>query len=247
MREARQQNGGRASRVPTLSVSFASVVFFGLLLSGCASMEILQPTESPATSAPPLSAEVPSSDLKADTALIEVSATGFDLLDADGDRIDTFEYYDDESADAIAALTELFGTAPKVESQAVAEDSRAVDKNSWKGFAVWDYGSVGDDPGQPAFSVQVTAAAAGHIAVETNDGISIGDTEDDVEDVAYTSSASEADGRELAVYSLDETLLPDGVQTYIEDGPAAYSVHALVFADTGTVNEITAPNANFGS
>lgn len=247
VREVTQLYRGRATRIPTISVSVAGVVFFGLVLSGCASMEMLQPTESPVTSAPPLSAEVPAPDLKADTALIEISATGFDLLDAAGDRIDSFDYYDDDSADAISVLTELFESEPKVQIESAGSDLRAYDKNSWKGFAVWNYGSVGDDPGQPAFAVHVTAASVAHIDIATNDGITIGDTEADLVEDAYNTTESDADGRPLTVYSFDETLLPDGVQTYIEDGPAAYSVQAVVFADEGTVSEITAPNANFGS
>jgi len=244
VRDVTQVYRGRATRIP---LSFAGVVFLGLVLSGCASMQMLQPTETPVTSAPPLSAEAPTPDIEADTVLVEVSATGFDLLDADGDRIDSFDYYTDDSADAISTLADLFGSEPDVELQTAGTDSRAFDTNSWKGFALWNYGSVGDGPGQPAFAVHVTAASVAHIDIATNDGITIGDAEADLIESAYNTSQTEADGRALTIYSFDETLLPDGVQTYIEDGPAAYSVQALVFADEGTVSEITAPNANFGS
>ena len=245
MREVTQGYRGHASRIPSLSASFASVIFFGLLLSGCASMEMLQPTESPVTSAPPASVEVPAPHDEEDTALVEVSATGIDLLDADGEKIETFDYYDDESDEAIATLTALFGADPEVEPVAATE-ARSYDKNSWKGFVVWDYGSVGDEPGQPAFAVHVTAGSVAHIDIRTNDGIAVGDAEAQLAAAAYNSAEADHDGRALTIYSFDETLLPDGVQTYIEDGPAAYSVQALVFADKGTVSEITAPNANFG-
>ena len=247
MPEVTQLYRGRSARIPTRSLSLASVVFFGLLLSGCASMEMLQPTESPASSAPPMSSQVPSPDIEAETTLIEVSATGFDLLDADGERIDSFDYYDDDSAEVISTLTDLFGAEPTVETQDVATHFRSYETNTWKGFAVWDYGSVGAGPGEPAFAVHVTAQAINHITVETNDGVAIGDAEASAADASYNSTNTGYDGRELTIYSLDETLLPDGIQTYIEDGPAAYSVQAWVFSDTGTVDEITAPNANFGS
>lgn len=247
MPEVTQLYSGRSARIPVRSLSLASVVLFGLLLSGCASMEMLQPTESPATSAPPVSSQVPAPDIEAETTLIEVSATGFDLLDAEGEHIDSFDYYDDESAEAISTLTDLFGVEPTVESQGAVTHFRPYETNTWKGFAIWDYGSVGDNPGEPAFAVHVTAGAINHISVTTNDGVAIGDAEASAADESYNSTDTDYDGRGLTIYSLDETLLPDGVQTYIEDGPAAYSVQAWVFADTGTVDEITAPNANFGS
>ena len=235
---------GRAQAQPTVTMAVTGLILSTLLLTGCGSMEVLDATESPEASVPPQ--DDSGVDATTEPVLIEVSAAGIDLLGASGELVDTFGYFEDESQEAIESLTDLFDEKPTVTQRDSKSHSREVTDVTWPGFTIRNFGMAGASPDEPAFSIVVTSNEVDGIAIETNDAVRIGATEEEVADAAYADFDTEYNERELVIYRLDEDLLPEGEVTYLEDGPAAYSITAWVFEDAGVVSRITAPETNFG-
>ena len=241
-----RQPAGHAQGKPTIALAMTGFIMCALLLSGCGGMEVLSATESPEASVPPEKSDDTDSKVMSDTVLIEISATGIDFLGASGELIDSFEFFEDESQEAVQSLTELFEEKPAIAKRDAVKQSRAATDNVWPGFTLRNFGAAGATPDQPAFSIIATASDVNGIAVETNDAIRVGATEDEVEEAAYTDTDTGYNKRDLVIYRLDEDLLPEGEVTYLEDGPAAYSISAWVFEDEGVVSRISAPATNFG-
>jgi hypothetical protein len=146
-----------------------------LALSGCAA----EPAETLPTATPtPTPTETP----EPTTAVVLVGSETLDLLGDTGQQLGSIDYAID-TADAIAQLTEVFGTEPQVVPYTAQhmEETNGV-SYVWPGFEVrdYDYPAVVTPPYTWQFQVLVTAAEVGEISVQTVDELSVGSSFDAV-------------------------------------------------------------------
>lgn len=151
-------------------------------------------SSSPAAPPPPAAPSAsPTVEPATDAAEVSVTGTGFTITDASGDVTFTHEWAD-ESAPAVAALTELFGAAPTDDFQNGDSENYAYDIFVWPGFRLYDVRlGEGNRPRAevpaPTF-VSYDANTVGEATIADEFGIEIGMTSDEVRalgvDVAST-------------------------------------------------------------
>ena len=157
-----------------------------LLLAGCATApapaeNVAAPSPSPTATPTPTPTPVPT--------VITLNSDSVLVADQNGCIITTLDYFD-RGIDLAATLTETFGFPPAVEVVA----PKATDfgfqgtKYDWEGFILyWQYGYE-DDPtsgvSEPPYSyrsmITTTVAAVRGIAVQSTDGVQVGDGQGDL-------------------------------------------------------------------
>ncbi len=190
-----------ASVAGALLVAIVVVLVIYLVQSATRSDEASAPASSaestPSAPAAPPPAPAPSTPVPSEPAVeaaeVSVTGTGFTIADTSGQTTFTHEWAD-ESAPAVAALTELFGTAPTDDFQNGDSENYAYDIFVWPGFRLYDV-RLGEGnrprPEVPAPTfVSYDANTVGEARITDEFGLEIGMTADAVRalgvDVAST-------------------------------------------------------------
>lgn len=235
-------------------IKFGLAVFVGLSLAGCATATgpsaapttgastpsatqapTATPTASPTASPTPTPTPTPTE--AAITALV-ISAADIELIDADGSAIDEFAYNDD--ADTVReALTSAFGSEPEMSTDS---DGGTTDYY-WEDFSFRAYDSA--TGANRTFYVVAEGASVGDIAIETADGIAVGDAEADVETVAFDNHTDDGGSETIEFYSLDKTAV-DVAESTDGGDPAINFVRVWVPKPGTEITRIDAPIANYG-
>jgi hypothetical protein len=233
------------TRAPLLAIATLS-----LLLVGCVPTTP-QPTGTPSADAP--SATPSPTPTPATVALVTVLAESVTVTDSAGEEISTLDYF--APIDEVRAeLTEAFGFEPAV---AVVErtpsDRFAGTIYDWQGFSVsWFYGFDGEPgsgvavpPFEPTIYITATTASVGEVAIETADGLRVGDDGTGLGQ-AYPEAAfpyTDANGQDMLAVHIGTVPLP--VEGENAEGTYTFSVSVSATVP-GSVVSIYAPAKNYG-
>lgn len=184
-----REPGEPGSRTPLILGIIAGILLVAVIVTLAIALNrpsTPAPAEStpPATSAPDPAPSTPSAtptdDGVGEPVALDFAGTGFTLADADGDEVFTFGWRD-ETADAIAALTEAFGAAPTQRVEP-GDGSHYPDYTvyQWDGFMLFDMvetpgGTTRADYSQPTY-VLFSKNEIGGIRLTAEHQLAIGQT-----------------------------------------------------------------------
>ena len=210
------------------------------------------PAGSPATPPPPsVSPTAPATvepvdeeDPDPEAATILLRTDFFAVLDDDGAVMQQFDYFDDPTA-AIAALTEVFGSAPTVTAFEGHTHQWPGNAYAWDGFSIVDWvGGPGIAYGED-FAVTAGSAVVRGLAVETVGGITVGSSDAQIVAAGGLVQSFSYEGTSATWYQLDVQPGTDPEWAEFQGGPKIY-VNAAVDIAGGPVTLLTAPVANYG-
>ncbi len=176
-------------------LSFTVAVILVALVSGCAqdARPDLSPAQSPAASSsdavstpspPPTESPDPTAEATDGAAdvpsTILVRADGLEILNGEGDLL-TKVHYADPVEGVVADLTRAIGRAPVLGRFQGGIESDPGTLYNWDGLQVHDSDFQGPPPRHPEWSVSVSTASAGALAVSTGERLSVGLTQAEVE------------------------------------------------------------------
>lgn len=149
-------------------------------LTGCSSL----PAPPPALPLAPSSAPSAASSATPEPELIQrrvvITATEIQLFGDEGTLTSTLTYFD-ATASVVAALTEQFHAAPVVtETPGRCCHTFPAVHYDWGGFKLSDDEKLMGKPTGPEFTIGATAAEIGTVAIETVDGVRVGDLASEV-------------------------------------------------------------------
>jgi hypothetical protein len=151
------------------TIPIALVVAMTTPLVACASPS---PAPSPSTTA---AVETPSPSPTAEpkAALITFTAETVVITTDNGETLATFNYFQ-PTAEIVPALTEVFGFEPTVE-RTVPYEGWPSTWIEWEGFRIQDTEQESDGVYYVDYRISAETAAVRGIAIQTVDGISVGD------------------------------------------------------------------------
>lgn len=222
-------------------------VIFVAALSGCASPASTTPSSSPAASEAPAPEPTPTPE-EPTAASVRVSTEAVEILDAEGEVLESFEYFDDETAPIVEALTEAFDSEPVVENVDGGVHPSWTE-HTWGGFAVWDYTTGKWDgsafPETNAFRVVIQSAEENGIDIETKEGISVGDDAADVAAVSFRDHVDTGGTKDVHFFSLDRVYIEPKVDKG-DDDFRYFATSAWVEPTDDKVYRIDLPSRNWG-
>jgi hypothetical protein len=229
--------------VAKLKIAVASIALT-LALVGCSSTEpqsiaptsTSSPTPLPTPSATPVSSESTEEAVApaAEPDRLVITASGFQLLLDDGTVSREFGYFE-PIAPVVTELTTLFGQEPEVNTY----DGTGSADYDWAGFHMGTDGPA-ISPIRAEIIIFVTAPEVNGIAIETVDGISVGDPIADLEAAnPNDSSRWTRDGGEQLDVTLDSTPITPG------ETEKMFSVTVTAFPSSGPITQFSAPMKNF--
>gem|GEM_PF-927989 len=189
-REARPDREPR-SRTPLVLGIIAAVLFVAVVVTLAIALTrppaaTPTPTTPPATSAPVTTtpSPTPTADAATEPVALQLSGTGFALVDEAGDEVFTYAWADDAAA-AVTALTDAFGTAPTTRVEP-GDGTHYPDYTvyQWDGFMLFDMvetagGTPRAEYAQPSY-VLFSRNEIGGISLAAEHGLKIGMTVDAV-------------------------------------------------------------------
>lgn len=199
------------TRVPGIA---ASAIVAMALLSGCATP-----------------------DAQGGPSRIVVSAESIDVLGDDGAALATFDYRQ-PTAEVVEGLSEYLGEP--VESRTRwRSDSLNATLHNWLGFQLFDTDAVEEGPYSPNHHIITIVGEVRGIAIETPDGISVGDPLDEIDltSAEWEDLPSKTEGGQRTI-RVDPVSLP--AAEGVGDNP---TLTVLVNADidANAVDRISAP------
>ena len=230
--------------------AFAIVVMFAaaITLTGCIAGwgPAASPTPSPTTEATPTPTPTPTPPVAASVA---VSAEAIAVLDATGAAIVSFDYFQ-PTAEVVAGLTQFLGAPVDSPNPGSIESPPGVD-HVWGDLRLYDTDPPGAAPEDPNHFVFVEGPSAGPLPVATAPGIGsatgvrVGDPVSSMI-IGVELSASSTDpgtGVTTEVHRIGIVPLPPRPDSAIERN---LGVMVVSHSDTGLVDRLVAPSANYG-
>lgn len=204
----------------TLAVATALLVV--LALTGCAQELAAESTPTPTATATPTPTPTPDPTV----TLVTLTPDAITLTDSTGVVRGSYNYFQ-PTEEVVAGLTEVFGFAPTVE-HVQAYEGYPWNAIEWEGFVLRDSDQESDGVYYPNNRVTVTTAAVRGVAIETVDGVSVGDDPAALE-AAYPDGVGHGTNSGNDVYSViyGEIPLPDFDFGGGEDGPFSFSVSVM--------------------
>ena len=176
------------------------------------------PASAPEDTAPsgsdqPSESEAPTGE----PAELELSATGFTLVDAAGTELFAYGWRDD-AQQAVTELSEAFGAAPGTRTEA-GNGTNYPDYTvyAWEGFSLYDMvpidgGATRDEYSQPSY-LRVAANTVGDIAITAEFDVEIGMPVDDVRSATPDREAERGSGIRF-VFGADRSSVSGGIPSY---------------------------------
>ena len=223
----------RTPFTPLLTPALALVVLTAL----AACMPAAPPAATPTLSSPSPTATATATEepIGPTPATVVITASLILVNDSAGTTIDQFDYFNDPTA-VITAFTEYFGGDPVITPFEGGDEGPPSNDYSWDEFTI-NISDGGSGMYGNHLSVQTTAATVRGLAIETVDGIAVGDT-------AATASAVGAIVGDSAY--LNASLEIDHISADNELPGALVFVHLALTASGGTIIALYAPSTNFG-
>ena len=153
-----------------------AVIASVVLIAGCAATPVAEPGEPDPTTAPV-------AEETSDVATLSIGGNAISTLDDSGAVVTSFDYTGG-GADAVAFLTDVFGTEPAVAPRPGDGSCTAAATSATWGddefVLLYDFAAQTGHPDGQAVVVQAKADAVGDVAVQTPQGVGVGDTFDDL-------------------------------------------------------------------
>lgn len=206
---------------PRLTSAALSALAALVLLAGCTAAA---PEPTPAPTRTPVAEVTPTPDPA--VTLVTVTADAITLTDSSGVVRGTFDYFQ-PTDEVVAGLTEAFGFAPTME-QVNPPEGLPWNAIEWEGFVLRDIDQESDGVYYPNNRITVTTAAVRGIAIETVDGVSVGDDPAALE-AAYPDGLSYGtnSGNDIYAISFGYIPLPDFDFGNGQTGPFSYRVSVM--------------------
>jgi hypothetical protein len=220
-----------------------------LLLSGCVSAPeepspttaVAEPSAEPTSTA--TSEPTPVEQPQAETVI--VTAESITVASDDGSPLAEFDYFQ-PTDEVVDGLTEAFGVEPTDERFEGAIEAPPATVWTWDGFELRDPDPAGEPPFWVNHWVRVGAAEVNGVAVETVDGVRVGDDAQTIEarypDTSDRVTAGDEPER-LDVYLGAIPLPQEGENS---DGNYEFSVWLIAKDPSAEISEFRAPSPNFG-
>lgn len=229
----------RGSLSVVLAISVATV------LAACAPAAAPAPSPTETSSAP----TTPPPTTEPVAASVAITAEAITVLDADGGALATFDYFQ-PTTEVVDGLTALLGTPVDSPNPGGIETPPGVD-HMWGDLRLFDTDTPGAAPYTPNHYVFVTGPAAGSVPIATAagvgsaDGIAVGDpaTELTIGVEAGAPYTDPATGRTSLVSTIGIVPLPAHPD---DPAPRNFAVMVVSYTDTGLIERLVAPSANFG-
>ncbi len=205
-----------------------------LALSACGGGPVPGPTVTSGPEGGPT--ETPSEpDPSTVAARIHVSTNGVLVFAVDDTQLAEFTAYD-PAAEAVAKLTEVFGTEPAVTDSAGGLETAPSRTYDWSGFSIIDY--EGLTIMNSDFVVQVTTAAVDDVQVYTYFDLQVGDP---FADAVAMSDYDPGFPDYTGIGSI-----PVDAATVGEPGMTGLAIYVGVFGAGGAISSYAAPSPNWG-
>jgi hypothetical protein len=228
--------------------AFAIVVMSAaaITLTGCVAGwgPAASPTPSPTTAATPTPTPTPSV-----AASVAISAESIAVLDAAGTPIVSFDYFQ-PTAEVAAGLSQYLGAPVDTPNPGAIESPPGVD-HVWGDLRLFDTDPPGAAPEDPNHFVFVEGPSAGSLPVATAPGIGsptgvrVGyPVTNMIIGVELSASSTDpATGVTTEVHRVGIVPLPPRADSVIERNLA---VMVVSHSDTGLIDRLVAPSANYG-
>jgi hypothetical protein len=225
-------------------VALAATVALSACIGGAGPTASTPPaTGSAPTSAPPTT-DTPTA------ASVVITAETISVLAADGTALESFDYFQ-PTDEVVAGLTSYLGAPVDTPNPGSMESSPGVD-HQWGGLRLSDTDFPGTPPEIPNHLVFVTSPMAGPLPIGTAAGVGavaglhVGDPGSDVTLGAeaageYTDPTT---GRTTVLARVGLFELPPHPAAPTE--PRNFAVLVQSYTDTGLIERLIAPSANFG-
>ncbi|MFD6054387.1 hypothetical protein [Agromyces sp. NPDC060279] len=199
------------------------------------------PTSSPSSKPTPSATPTPSPEPPAAApAAIVVSAEHFQVVDADGGVLASYDYFQ-PTAEVVAGLTGYLGEPVDTEFEGHNDAPRAT-YHDWGGLRLVDTATTASPPTIPEHWVRLTSTDANGLALRAFDGSTVGgsiaNVEGEISD--YTNPNDGIVYRTVRIGIVPIETTPDGFEQNF-----AVSVHGEVAEDK--ILFIIAPSPNFGA
>jgi predicted small secreted protein len=216
-------------------------------LSGC--VPGAGPAVSPSSSATGSAAPTPTPEVPL-AASVAISAEAIAVLDSAGAPIASFDYFQ-PTAEVVAGLSEHLG-APVDNANPGSIETPTGINHVWDDLVLFDTDTPGAAPENPNHYVFVEGTSAGSVPVATSAGVGsaagvrVGDSTTSLTvGVELASSGTDpSTGRTMEVYRIGIVPLPPHPAVPTE--PRNLGVMVVTHTDTGLVERLVAPSANFG-
>lgn len=198
-----------------------------LLLTGCASGTVANPTPSPTeTVTPTLTPEAPAA------SGIIISLESVTVTDQDGEVMQAVPFTDPDAM--IALVTDLTGgSAPTVEDFS----PKGFQRYEWDGIVVIAYPA--------SFRVTVTVPEIGGLPVSTADGIHVGSTRSELAALSPFDAGEDADGDGSSdTFGLEARQNPGHESLSFPGQPGTDFIGVSLKGDS--VTQLTAPDSDYG-
>ena len=202
----------------------------------------------PASSEPSESATVEpvvdeEAEAEPEAATILFRTESFAILDEDDVTMQEFDYFD-SPAEAISALTEVFGGAPVVTPFEGHTHQEPGNYYAWDAFTLIDYDAPAVAYGEE-YGVASSAAVVRGLTVETVADLTVGSTAAAAIAAGGSEQGFSYDGMTAAWIQLDIVAGTDPEWLSFEGGSRIF-VHAALSGPGGTITILSAPVANYG-
>lgn len=171
------------------------------------------------------------------------------VLDAAGATLASFDYFQ-PTAEVVAGLSEYLGAPVDSPNAGGMESPPGVD-HEWGGLRLFDTDTPGTPPETPNHYLFVDAPTAGPLPIATADGIgsaggvAVGEPPSNLTIGVETSPpfTDPSTGRTVTVSRIGIVTLPPNPA---DSMPHNIGVMVLSYDDSGVIEKLSAPSANFG-
>ncbi|KRE23161.1 hypothetical protein [Agromyces sp. Soil535] len=207
------------------------------------------PTVSPSAPATSSAPTTPIPTPEPVAASVAFSAEAIMVLDAAGATLASFDYFQ-PTAEVVTGLTEYLGAPVDSPNAGGMETPPGID-HVWAGLRLFDTDTPGNAPEVPNHVMFVDGPMAGPLPIATADGVgspegvAVGDPPASMTigvevSPPYTDPTT---GRTVVVSRIGIVTLPPNPA---DSMPRNIGVMALSYDDTGVIERLSAPSANFG-
>jgi hypothetical protein len=216
-------------------------------LAACTPGAAPTPSASPSASSPAPTPPEPTPEPVA--ASVAISAEAITVLDADGGALATFDYFQ-PTAEVVTGLSEHLGAPVDSPNPGGIETPPGID-HVWGGLRLFDTDPAGAAPENPNHYVFVSGPDAGALPIATDAGIGsaagarVGDpaTSLTIGTEAGSAFTDPTTGRTSQVTRIGIVELPPRADA---PGSRNFAVMVVSYNDTGLIERMVAPSANFG-
>ena len=228
----------------TVVIALAAVTALSACVGGTGPTASTPPATSAAPSSAPPTPQAPAA------ASVAITAETISVLAADGSVLESFDYFQ-PTTEVVAGLTSYLGAPVDSPNPGGMESSPGVD-HQWGGLRLYDTDSPGTPPEIPNHSVFVTSPTAGPLPIGTAPGVGavgglrVGDPGTSVT-IGVEAAGEYTDpttGRTTVLSRVGLFELPPHPAAPTD--PRNFAVLVQSYTDTGLIERLIAPSANFG-